>query len=549
MSRLHQRASEWFEAEGFVEETVAHAFAARDDERAARLVEKYAGDLLHRTKFDILASWLGALPEELVQTRPWLCVYQAWTQHWMGNREGGEGYLEAAEQMLNRLPFSTERERRTLLGYIATARAHYALINDDIPRVLEQGQKALQLLPADEYFMRGSAAIALGGAYEGLGDVASAEQAYAECAADGIKGGYSYRVASALCYMGRAQVKRARLPKAEESFREALALSQGPGGRRFPYAGLPLIKLGELACEWNDLESARRDVDEGMALCTQLGQVDWLAEAHAALARVQLAQRDFAGVKDTLRQADRLSRTTKVDAWIGRWLDDCRLRLWLSTGQLDEAIRWAQTSGLSVDGDLSYHHDLPHINLARVLVAQAVQQPSGLHLDEALRLLARLLYATESVGWVHDTIKILILQALALQARGDGEGALAALARALTLAEPSGYVRTFIDEGAPMRELLLQAIAADVAASYAGKLLAALEEETKPSRSPLVEPLSERELEVLRLLTTSLSSTEIAQELFISVNTVRSHIKNIYGKLDVHQRRDAVQRARELGLL
>jgi LuxR family maltose regulon positive regulatory protein len=143
----------------------------------------------------------------------------------------------------------------------------------------------------------------------------------------------------------------------------------------------------------------------------------------------------------------------------------------------------------------------------------------------------------------------MILQALALQACGDGERALAALGRALTLAEPGGYVRIFTDEGVPMGELLLKAIASGVVASYASELLAALEEETKPPSSSLIEPLSERELEVLRLLTTSLSSTEIAQELFISVNTVRSHIKSIYGKLNVHRRRDAVQRARELGLL
>jgi len=358
------------------------------------------------------------------------------------------------------------------------------------------------------------------------------------------------------------QVKQARLLKAQETFREALTLSQGPGGSRFPNAGYPLAKLGELACEWNDLERAWRDANDGLELCTQLGHVDLMAEACAALARIQLAQRDFAGVRDTLRRADRLSRETKLDPWAVCWLDDCRLRLWLSTGKLDKAIRWAQTSGLSVDGELSYHHDLHHINLARVLVAQGVQQPSGPYLDEALRLLARLLEAAEAAGWVHEAIKVLVLQALALQAYGDSEGALAALARALTLAEPGGYVRIFIDEGAPMGRLLRQAVVRGIAAThgvawdYVSKLLAALESETTDERrmppsvaSPLVEPLSEREMEVLRLLTTSLSSTEIAEELFIAPSTVRSHVKSIYGKLDVHSRREAVARAQELDLL
>lgn len=565
VSCLHQRASEWFEEEGFVEETIAHAFAAQDYRRAARLVEKYARDLLHQSKYNILASWLEALPKGLVQTRPWLCVYQAWTRHWTGTREGGEECLENAEQVLSGLPLSgepeeqskelvsiSEEERRVISGYIATVRAHYALTNEEIPRVLEQAQKALRLLPEDDYFTRGTAAIALGGAYWGMGDVSGAEQAFAECASNAIKGDYPYRASSALCYVGMQQVKQARLLKAQETFREALALSQGPGRRRFPNAGYPLVKLSELACEWNDLERARHDADDGVKLCTQLGHVDLMAEAYAALARVQLAQRDLAGVRDTLQRTDQLLQGTKVDPWIVCWLDDCRLRLWLSTEDLEAAVRWARTSGLSADGEFSYHHDLHHINLTRVLVAQGMQQPSGPFLEEALRLLARLLEAAEAAGWIHETIKVLILQALALQAYGDSQRALAALTRALKLAEPGGYVRIFIDEGAPMGTLLRQALARRIAVDYVGKLLSMFRSDLQLSTlrpETLIDPLSERELEVLRFLTTGLSSTEIAQELFISVNTVRSHIKSIYGKLDVHRRRDAVQRARELGLL
>ncbi len=549
VSRLHQRASEWFEREGFIEETIAHAFAAPDNERVVRLIEKYGRGMLRRGKYNALASWLESLPDALVRQRPWLCVFESWTRHWTGTREGGEELLRNAEQVLDRSSLVSEAEKGILLGYVATVRAHYAIIKDEIPRALEQAQKALELLPEDDYFARGSATVALGGAYEGMGDVLSAERTFAECAANAAKDGYSYRAASAMCYMGVEQVKQARLYQAEEAFREALVLSQGPGGRRILYAGHPLVKLGELACEWNDLESAHRYVDEGMALCTQLGQVDWMAEAYVALARVQLARRDIAGVRDTLRREGRLLQMTNLDPWIACWVDDCQIRLWLMTGQLDEAIRWAQTSGLSVDDAFSYHHDLHHINLARVLVAWGIHQPSGPHLDDALRLLARLQDAAEAAGWVHTIINILVMRALALQARGDGDGALASLAEALALAEPSGYVRTFIDEGAPMGDLLRQALVRGIAVEYVSTLVAALDGECKPSPPSLVEPLSERELEVLRLLTTRLSSTEIGRELYISTNTVRTHIKHIYGKLGVHRRQEAIQRARELGLL
>ena len=565
---LHRRASEWFEEEGSIEETISHAFEAKDDERVARLVEKYAEDLLHQSNYNTLLSWIEALPDSLVRARPWLCVYRSWTRHWSGTREGGEECLDDAEQALDSLPSFREsegaseelslptQERRLISGYIATVRAHYALTNEEIPRAIEQAQKALRLLPEDRYFTRGTAAIALGGAYWGIGDISSAEQAFAECATNALKGGYPLRASSALCYVGMQRTKQAKLLRAQEAFREALALSQGPGGKYFPNAGYPLVKLGELDCEWNDLEQAYRSVDQGVNYCIQLGHVDLLAEAYVARTRVQLARRDFAGAEDTLQRTDQLLRETKVDPWTVCWLDDCRLRLWLSTGRLEEAIRWAEMSGLRVDDQFNYHHDLEHTNLARVLVAQGMRQPLGALLDEALHLLDRLFAAAEAAGWIHEEIKILVLQSLARQARGDREGALRALAQALALAESDGYVRIFINEGAPMGELLRQAAARDISLHYVNRLLAALEPEmaddppvTQSASAALIEPLSDREIEVLRLLTSHLSTPEIAQQLYVSVNTVRSHVKSIYDKLAVHSRQAAVVRARELNLL
>ncbi|MCP4415993.1 MAG: helix-turn-helix transcriptional regulator [Chloroflexi bacterium] len=554
---LHQRASEWYEAAGFSEETIFHAFKAEDYERIARLIEKYAWDMLHQSKHSLLFSWIESLPEALVKTRPWLCVYQSWTRHWAGMRESGEECLKNAEQLLDRLPDSggkSKEEKRLITGYVATVRAHYALTNENIPRALEQAQKALRLLPEDDYFTRSTAGVALAGAYWGIGDSDSAERTSAECAANALRGGFPYRASSALCYMGMHQVKQARLQQAQETFHESLALATGPKGRYFPNAGYPLIKLGELTCEWNDLEQARRYVDEGVKLCRQLGHVDLMAEAFVALARVQLAGKDISGVKETLQEASQLLQKSKVDPWISCWLDDCRLRLWLATGRLDEVIHWTETCGMGTDDSFSYHHDLEQINLARALVAIGNQHPSKDYLNEALDLLARLLLAAETAVWTHEVIKILILQAFTLQAMGDGEGAMAALTRALTLAKPSGYVRSFVDEGERMVELLQQTAVSGHSVTYVGKLLATLAQEKENltrsvTHSSLVEPFSQRELQVLRLLATPLSSVEIAEQLTIAPSTVRSHIKNIYRKLDVHKRVTAVQRAQELKLL
>ncbi len=558
---MHRRASQWYEEQDLRDEAINHAFAAGDDKRVARLVQKYAMDMLHQSKYTLLLSWIEALPESLVEQDPWLCVYLSWTRHWAGRREGGEKCLDNAERYINTTSTFTEIDAKALVGYIATVRAHYALINQDIPRVLEQSQIALQQLPEDDYFTRGSAGIALGGAYWGMGDVSRSEQAFLDCASSALKGGYNYRASSAFCYAGMQQVKQARLYHAEETFQKALALAQDSGGRRYPNAGYPLAKLAELACEWNNLSQARLYADEGVILCTQLGHVDLIAEAFAALARVQLAQKDYQGVQETLNRTDTLSRHTPLDPWALSWLDESRVRFWLSNGRIDEALEWIKISGLSEDDEFNYHHDLHHITLARVLVARLLVNPSIKLQDETLPLLGRLLAATNRAGWVHQKISILILQALAHHACDDGSTSLAALEHALKLAEPGGYIRSFIGEGSTVIDLLQMINSIKDGDVYIRMLIAAQTmEEMSPTHeadSPsslsqqkgLLEQLSDRELQVLRLLNSSLSAAEIADELYIAVSTTRTHIKSIYQKLDVHSRLEAVERARDLGLI
>ncbi len=551
ISALHQRASAWLEAEGLTEETIQHAFAAKDNEQAARLIEKYAQEMLQQSKHSLLSSWIEALPHEIIQNRPWLCVYQSWTRHWAGQREGGEDSLNNAERTLKDAPFLSAEEKRILPGYIATVRAHYALVNGEIPRVIEQSQKSLQLVPPTDYYTRSTIGVALGGAYWGKGEILNAAQAFRECASSALKGGYQQRASSALCYQGMMQVRQAKLLQAEETFQKAFELSLGPGGRRFPVSGYSLAKLGELACEWDELDKAHPLVTDAITLCTQLGHVDLIAEAYAALARVQLAMRDFTGAQNTLQQADQLSQGVTLDPWAMCWLDKCRLRLWIATDKLDRAIRWTETSGLKLDDEFSFHHDLHHINLARVLIAQITQTSSPSTFDKVSELLARLLKTAKSAGWVHKEIKILVLQALALYAMKDGKEALTALTQALTLSEPGGYIRTFINEGAPMGSLLHQALIQGIKPTYAYKLMMAFEEDTRihQEKSALADPLTDREIEVLRLLATPLSATEIAAKLVVSVHTVRSHTKSIYSKMGVHSRIQAVDQAKETGVL
>jgi LuxR family maltose regulon positive regulatory protein len=308
--------------------------------------------------------------------------------------------------------------------------------------------------------------------------------------------------------------------------------------------------MGGLWYEWNELDRATACLERGIARCLQWGHADALITGYTTLARVQLARGQHAQARETYSHAARIRAQTAVDPWAIGWIDDCRLRLWLAAGDLPAAVAWAAESGLAAQDALSFVRDLEHVNLARVRVAQGLQRPDGPWLDEALPLLERLVEAAQRAGWVGRAIEALVLRAVALAARGDDRRASAALDRALALAEPEGYVRTFLDEGAPVRALLAQAVRRG--ARYAGALLAAYDAApaagARPAISP-VDPLTARERQVLRLLATDLQSPEMAQALVVSVNTVRTHIQHVYQKLAVHSRYEAVARARELGLL
>jgi LuxR family maltose regulon positive regulatory protein len=313
--------------------------------------------------------------------------------------------------------------------------------------------------------------------------------------------------------------------------------------------------LGTILCERNDLDEALQYAQKACELSAQGNSVGMLGLSRLVLLKILLSRREPVGVEETLQKLEKLARESEVPIWIASGIAALRAQVWVAQGKLEAAARLLQERGLSpftpsaqgkgVEGDLTYPREIEYLSLARLLIAQG--RPG-----EAAALLERLLQAAEAGGRVGWTIATLVLRALALQARGDVDQAMTPLARALALAEPEGYVRVFVDEGPAMAELLRHAASRGIAPEYASRLLAASdvpEYAMRTSTQPLIEPLSERELEVLRLLPTHLSSTEIAEELVIAPSTVRSHVKSIYGKLNVHSRKDAVQRARELGLL
>jgi LuxR family maltose regulon positive regulatory protein len=316
-----------------------------------------------------------------------------------------------------------------------------------------------------------------------------------------------------------------------------------------PIVGAVYINMGEVMREWNDLDAALHHVLKGIELGQPGGDLRAITIGHFALARVYQAQGDMERSDQAIQQAAQFAQQSNI-TWLISKVAAYQARLWLARNNLSAAVRWTQQCGLNLGDQIGFQREGEYAILARVIIAQ--KKP-----DEALKLLEWLLGVTETTGLMGSVIEILALQALALELQGDTAEATAKLERALSLAEPEGYIRLYIDEGPPMAVLLQRAASRGIAPHYVSQLLAAfpgshLETQIVNHKSKignLIDPLSERELEVLQLIADGLSNREIAQELIIAPGTVKVHIKNIYSKLDVHNRTQAAARARELNLL
>jgi LuxR family maltose regulon positive regulatory protein len=355
----------------------------------------------------------------------------------------------------------------------------------------------------------------------------------------------------ALGNLARLQETQGRLRRAADTCHRALELAAGLEGEPPPSAGMAEAGLGKLAYEWDQLDDAARHLEAAVERGKRGGVVELVVAGCTALVRVYEARSDLSGAMDLIEEAERLAQTADVSAGSRAHLAATRARLWVLQGNLEAATQWVQESGLGVEDEYDPLRQVEYVALARLLLALAPGRPGKL--EAALRLLEGLLRVTEAQGWMGQALEILALQAVALRMAGEPERAMDALARALSIGEPEGYIRTFVDRGAPMGELLREAAARGIRTGYAGRLLASLdrgpEKPVSAAPSPLVEPLSDRELEVLRLIAAGLSNREIAGKLVITPGTAKWHTNNIYGKLGVHSRTQAVARAAELGLL
>jgi LuxR family maltose regulon positive regulatory protein len=547
---LHRRASEWYEQNGLIAEAVTHALSADDIERVARLVEGHALDTIYHGQLATLMEWLDTLPSGVVRSRPWLCVAHAWIHASTGQWDDVEPLLRDAERTLRIDAAEREADTQHLAGHIEAIRAYAAAIQFDLHRARELARRTLDLVPKQDLTVRNLASTLLGAALRLGGSLAEASRVWNDAVTTSRAAGDSRSAAMLLSSLASLQAEQGQLNRSAATCRQVLQLadeSVRQGGRRLPTVAPVYARLSSLQREWNDPQEAVCYARDCLRLSEPWGHAEAVTTGYSTLAHALQTLGDERGALEAMQRAQRIASDLSP-SYHARIRAE-QAQLWLAQGNLAEASRWSQEVGLDVDDEPGFERMPEYLAFARLLLLQELP-------DQALTLVARLLPRLEAAGAMGSAIEALVLQARAFQAQADEAQALTALERALSLAEPEGYVHTFVKEGQPMARLLRQAVARGIAADYAGKLLAELEEETeyrphtpKPPLPSTIEPLSDRELEVLRLLGSNLAIREIADELYIAVSTVRSHVKSIYGKLDVHSRMEAVARAQELGLL
>ena len=561
-AKLQLRASEWFEMQNLMGESIQYAFSCGAESRAANLIERQRWILLGRGDGNTLHRLLDELKVETVRSRPGLSLAYAWIFSLLEQPDAMERHLLDAEKALaeitSQTAYETDEYYKAIQGEIATLRAEATLGKSDIPGGLALSRHALTLLSDDNKLMRGVATYFLGHGERRSGHMVEAELAYQEAITLGLQADYFLLALYALSNLSNVQIIMGHLSAAEKTSRRILQITSEYQRQTWPVAGLAYEGLGKLHYEWNDLNAATHHLRQGIEFGHRGGLINLELHSRNILARTLQAQGDMGGVDQMLREISVINDQNRHPAYTPQsaaW--EARLRL--QQGKIDQAILWADSCGLSVnDSDLSYSRQIEYLTIARVLIAQR-------SFDGVENMLNRMMQSAETGQRTGELIEILIQQAIFFCVSNNPSRASQTIERALLLAEPEGFIRTFVDEGEPMRLLLIdfqstikERINKNVDDDslrimvYIDKLLTAFSHTARIDESNhavMLESLSERELGILRLIATGRSNQEIAELLVISVSTVKTHINRLYSKLGVQRRTEAIVVAREIGLI
>jgi LuxR family maltose regulon positive regulatory protein len=537
---LHRRASAWYETHDFAEEAIEHALEAGDLERAAGLVEAVAETVLMNSQVVTLRRWVEALPGAQVRARPSLCVYHAWALLFSGRP------LQEVEACLQEV----SDERRLPPGYLAPLQAFVAIFQGQLVAAVQLARRALAELPEEDRFLRSMATWVLSLEPPLSGDAAATPHSLEQIVDLSQRVGNVMLAVMSLCNLAESYLSRGRLDLADQTYGRALDLAVDSQGEPLPASGMALMGLAEILRERNELERAEELLTAGIRRLRPWNEIGTM-DGYLSLAQVRQARGDAQAADAALQHAVETAARFDVTQMDDRVVALFRVQLRLARGDLDFARDWLAQPHPFSSADAGFFEEHvrqhEHIHHARALIALGRGQ-------EALALLQPLPPPMEREGRKRRLTQVLALTALARHTLGDQEQALRTLERAVALAEASGFVRVILDEGELIRAPLAEA--ARRGNAYAGRLLEAAGARAQPkpgpvapAAAPLPEPLSERELDVLRLVAEGLPNQDIAARLFISLRTVKFHTGNIFAKLEVKNRTQAVARARELGLL
>jgi LuxR family maltose regulon positive regulatory protein len=520
-AELHQSASQWYEQNGFPAEAIHHALAAKDWERAGSLVQSASTDFIKRGEVLTVIGWFQALPEEMLLSDPKLCFDYCWPLLLATRYDLAAPLLERLEQDAKDIP--------ELLGEVFAAQAYLARGLGEHILMAEKSQRALALLPKSSVHSRGIVALNLGLAYWHMGQMQAAEQVLEEALVAGQKTGNQYAVLTAMIFQGRVFAVRGKLYEAAEYFARAIQL-----GNEIPINALAYMDLAALHYEWNALEESDNHLRKAILLCQRAQNDEFLVSSLMLQSRLRIALGDLAGAAGAIEQAWALVRAGKVPEPTVVRLDAAQARLLLAKGGSTQ--EWRQKLMEKVDCHPFYRF----LGVTKALVLPNAQ---------ARAYLEGLSQAARSNNWIYGLVNVRALQAALA---GKQEDSLGFLIEALLLAESGGFIRSFVEAGEKLEPLLREALRRGIAPDYAGRILAVMAKKveiTEAGLKSLPEALSEREIEVLRLVTSGLSNREIAGQLFISPGTAKTHIHHLCGKLGVRNRTEAAMKAKELGLV
>jgi LuxR family maltose regulon positive regulatory protein len=553
-ANLHNRAGEWYVNNNMLEPAIEHFLAGENLDRAALLIEKSAEQLLIVGQTATYLRWLETFPQEHLHAYPALVVYQGIASMLLGKKP------DYALSLLQEIISSSEKYR----GETDTLQALYLIMKGNAAEAIKLAESALQNLPSERVFLRILAADSLAMAHTLRGDLINGTLAFEKVVQAAQTGGIVIMRLIGLANLAGLHYQQGHLHQAWEGYQEVYDVSQERLGGRSQPMGRALLGMGEVAREWNELDTARKYFLEAAEVFKQFIDIG-LSLVDISLARVYFSLGEWEKVQLVLEEARKHSKDSKATPLDDKLTELMQARLWISSGELNKAEQWARQNGL-IDRpieDLVILADRSatafeliqgeYLTLVRLYLAQNETR-------RALEILQVMLSHNEKTSQMRRVIEVLVLQAIAYQHQGDEGRAKQKFSRALTLAEPENYVRIFIDEGQQVLRLLQQAIADDCLPLYTKSLLAAHTRQLYPPKQAvektgvapeksLVEPLSERELEVLGLIAEGLTNKEIGLRLHVTLSTVKGHTSNIYGKLGVKNRTQAIAIAQNLGLL